>query len=258
MGTKTIISCGDSFMTPVHGPTYEGTHFTEIVAKSLGANLIAFARSGMSNGGICLQIEVAINAKPDLIIIGTTGSDRIEFKLRDGDENRLPLQSFFYYSYDGLGGFKLPKDQIPHYKWHKNSSPTLAAEPIVTFLDYPGSDIKPAYESMPDIAEKNSAIQEWFKQLYHPAWKRKLDLWGYSAVISKLQQSGIPYIIACEWLAIDYPTIPEANTLSKKFKPYMEKCPGYDPGYHTPVDVQKQLASMMLEHISQHKIFNLT
>ena len=248
-------------MTPVHGPKYEGTHFTEIVTKSLDANLIAFARSGMSNGGICLQIEAAISAKPDLIIIGTTGTDRIEFRLRDSltndqlpNDTRLPLQSFFYYSYDGLGEFKFPKDHIPHYAWHKNNSPTLAAEPIITFLNFPSTDIKPAYDSMPDMAERNSAIQEWFKQLYHPAWKRKLDLWGYSAVISKLQQSGVPYVIAHEHLEIDYPEIPEANTISRRFKPLMERCPGYDPGYHTPVETQKKLAALMLEHINRYNL----
>jgi len=241
-------------MAPVYGPTYQGTHFTEIVTKSLGANLIAFARSGMSNGAICLQIEAAISAKPDLIIIGTTGTDRIEFKLRDTDDERLPLQSLFYYSFDGFGEFKLPLDNVPWYKWHRNNSPTLAAEPIITFLNFETDEVNPAYTSMPDMGEKRTAVQQWFDQLYHPGWKRKLDLWGYSAVISKLQQSGIPYVIAHEHLEIDYPEIPEANTISCRFKPLLARCPGHDPGYHTPVETQKRLATLMLEHINRYNL----
>ena len=76
---KKIIVCGDSFMSPVVGD-YAGTHFSEIVAKEINYELVAYSRGGMSNGGICIQVKSAIEAKPDLILVGTTYFDRLEYR----------------------------------------------------------------------------------------------------------------------------------------------------------------------------------
>ena len=242
-------------MAPVHGDEYNGTHFTQIVANALGHELIAFARSGMSNGAICLQIEAAITAKPDLIIVGTTSPDRIEIAVNSpqSNDNRMPLQSIYYYSYDGDNNFKLPQEGIPWYRWHKNSKPTLVSEPIVTFLECYNEGTKPAYQNIPDIDTKTEVVKQWFDNLYHPAWKRKIDSWCLSATIAKLQTSGIPYIIAYEWLEIDLP-IPVENTISARFKPYLSQTLAYDPGYHTTVEAQQQIANLVMAHITEHNL----
>ena len=250
-----IITCGDSYMTPVYGEEYGDTHFTQIVANTLGHELIAFARSGMSNGAICLQIEAAITAKPDLIIVGTTGPDRIEIAVNSpADSNtRLPLQSIFYYSYDKDNNFKLPQEGVPWYRWHKNSNPTLVSEPIITFLNFQNNRVNPAYQTLPDMDNKTNSVKQWFENLYHPAWKHKIDSWCLSAVMAKLQASGIPYIVAHEWLKIDL-SIPDKHTISKKFKTYTREIPAYDPGYHTTVGAQQQMAKLVLAHINQHNL----
>ena len=71
-----IISCGCSFMTL--DTQYPGTHFTEVVANDIGAELKSLAAVGASNFYISQQVEHAISLKPDLIIVVFTNYDRIE------------------------------------------------------------------------------------------------------------------------------------------------------------------------------------
>lgn len=251
-----IITCGDSYMAPIYGDDdeYSDTHFTQIVANALGRELVVFARSGMSNGGICLQIEAAIKAKPDLIIIGTTFSDRTEIAVNSptNSNRHLPLHSIFYYAYDKDSNFKLPQDGVPWYQWHKNSKPTLVSESIVNLLNFQDYKVNPTYMSLPDIDIKVNSVKQWFDHLYHPVWKHKIDSWCLAAVVAKLQASGIPYIVAHEVVKIDLP-IPDEHTTSKHFETY-KKIPDRDPGYHTTVGAQQKIAKLVLDHIKKHNL----
>jgi hypothetical protein len=70
-----IVVCGDSFLTP--DIRYPGAHFSEILANKYNHEVINLARGGMSNTGICFQIEQAVNLRPDIIIFDTTDSSRM-------------------------------------------------------------------------------------------------------------------------------------------------------------------------------------
>lgn len=77
-----IAICGDSWLTPdVRVP---GAHFTEILSKT--HNVTNYARGGMSNVGICFQIQSALRTCPDVLIMNTTDSNRITFPIDDFNE----------------------------------------------------------------------------------------------------------------------------------------------------------------------------
>lgn len=75
MEIMKICVCGDSFLTP--DIRYPGAHFSEILANKYNHEVINLARGGMSNTGICFQLEQAVNLRPDIIIFNTTDSSRM-------------------------------------------------------------------------------------------------------------------------------------------------------------------------------------
>ena len=127
---------------------------------------------------------------------------------------------------------------------------------MITFLNLDKDEVKDAYRHLPQMTERLSTIKDWFEYLYNPAWKRKIDQWCYAGVISKLQESGVPYIVAYEWLEITYPIIPDRNTVSKKFKNYLYHRPNPDPGYHTTPEDQRAIADIILDHIKIHNFLD--
>ena len=63
---KKLFVCGDSWMSS--SPETPGAHFSEIISKSIGYDLYNISRGGMSNGGICAQLEFALKFRPEFII----------------------------------------------------------------------------------------------------------------------------------------------------------------------------------------------
>jgi hypothetical protein len=93
-----IIVCGDSFMTQDSRELAKGKHFSELLSPHEVINL---ARGGMSNIGICFQLEQAARLTPDVVVIGTTDSERIEipsghrtFNVQQGLKNIVYTHSF--------------------------------------------------------------------------------------------------------------------------------------------------------------------
>ena len=88
---KKLAICGDSFSAV--SKILPGTHFSELVAKTLGWELLNYARRGCSNGGIRLQIQEAIRQNASFIIIVPTGWDRMEIPVRDNFYQKSENQS---------------------------------------------------------------------------------------------------------------------------------------------------------------------
>jgi hypothetical protein len=72
-----IVVCGDSWATP--DKRVPGKHYSEILSEKYNYQVVNLARAGISNIGICFQIEQAIKLSPDAIILTGTDSDRISF-----------------------------------------------------------------------------------------------------------------------------------------------------------------------------------
>lgn len=245
-----LIVCGDSFMSPVQGK-FAGTHFSELIAKQLNYELIAYSRGGMSNGGICLQIQAAIDLqpKPSLILLGTTSPDRMEWPINEITEVEKFNLNDVLYGDDRFTSFN---------NFGSNEKAQLVSTPISDIFGH--YKTKAYYKLDNQIGNRISALKNYFEFLYHPDWKREQDKLMLYAMFHKLHKTGIPYIICyegvkgivdnCDWL--NYGGISknyaasEITTLISNF--YDSRYNDSEIAeYHTSVHTQITIANILLE-----------
>lgn len=247
---KTLVVCGDSYMSPVVGK-YAGTHFSEIVAERLGYRLIPFSRGGMSNGGICIQVKTALamDPKPNLILIGNTNSARMEFPINEIEKvERFTVNHILYNQPLYLG--------THHFSDEKKNK--LVTCSIVNFID-PTHDASCNLQKDDYADQRRVALRMFFEYLYHPDWKEEMDELLLYSIYHQLHSSGIPYIICKE----------QMPNIVKKYAfwlNYGENSPNYaskdvdniithhcfekrheDPGYHSTPEAQSDIAETLLK-----------
>ena len=214
---------------------YPGKHFSEIVSKNLGLELVAYSRSGMSNGGIALQILEAINQGPEIVLLNLTFSDRIEFKL-DG----FPLERTTFRSLD----YSLSSTDMSVQD--KRFGP-LASDNLVSLLNnnthYP--------------KDKLTAVRIYFEELYCEEWKGQTDSMMMYAVLDTLHKSNIPYLIIQDNLQLERCPCPiswigDKNNISQQLVPLFNKPKEFDPGFHTSFETQQELAQFVLNHYDKY------
>jgi|688.fasta_scaffold58272_4 hypothetical protein len=239
---KKLIICGDSFMSPAID--YPNTHFSEIIADKLGYELISYSRAGMSNGGVAIQIDTAIQQKPDLILVGTTYSDRIEFPINDPK----PTEKF---TIDDISYHHTPTSS----SYNISLNPQLISTNIVEVIS---NKFANTFKLCEQPHKKEKAIKDWFRYLYHPDWKNQVDQWMMYAVLHKLHESTIPYIVfrdplnvvpKCSWL--------KCTALVWHINKMMDDRKQVDAGgpnlpYHTSVETQAIVAECLLAYIKEH------
>jgi hypothetical protein len=254
---KQMFLCGDSYMTP--SPETPGQHFGEILSKIIDYELVVFSRGGMSNGGIAVQIESAIASNASFILVNTTMSDRIEIPINAsgyGDNFRdITVDNIMY---------RHPQS-ISSYNKNLNNDPILISDTLQSLLpDYPYKQ----YENhVKDFDKLKEHVKVYFSKLYEYSWKRKLDKWCIYAVLHKLEESKIPYILMldelkmqnqCSWLTnSNYINNKDIflNSSEKNIHAYNIKnnIKFSDPGYHTlPID-QITLADQIHNHLLKHQ-----
>jgi hypothetical protein len=246
---KKVIVCGDSWMTP--SIDYPNTHFSERLANRLNWKLEIYARGGMSNNGICLQIESAIKENPDFILLDTAPNDRIELPIGkhcvDGQKN-FDVRDIVYNHPQSTSSLN------PNF----NKSPRLIIDTIYSFLDHSYNFAK--YKTLvPDLDLKRAIIKQWFNSIYNDEWKLKTDKWCLYAALHQLHNSKIPYLIVIDPIqAVDIcPWIDEKTYLHQKifndisrFNCDLVKAVGQvDPGYHTLPEAQHKIADLVLAHL---------
>lgn len=191
---KKLGVCGDSFMASIG---YEENdldngydkHFTELLAKKLGWDIVTFARGACSNQTIRLQIDEVIKEKPDLVIIGLTSPDRIEFPIYDlsvSDYNDK-YNAKNYKIDDGLYNIDYndyPDKSSNHLKF-KEISPKLSSETIGNMFVGNHSTKINNY----DI----EILQKWFQRFFDYTWKIQQDTWIISNGLRKLQDNNINF-----------------------------------------------------------------
>ena len=172
---KKIIVCGDSFCSADH--YRPGTHFSELL-MNYGHEVINLARGGISNTGICFQIERAITLNPDIIIFSSTGSDRIDVPVKNRKfDPRAGLKNFIYpYLCDSSTGTK-----------------------YVGGLDAPiMSDVIPAFlNPRPDLLEvqiDTEIVKIYITHFHDIELKKKTDSWMIEYWKLILKQKSIPFI----------------------------------------------------------------
>lgn len=76
---KKLIVCGDSYQTPSKLNQFLGTHWSEILAKRLGLELITLASPGMSDTVIAFQIRSAADYADAITIMSPSAGLRLEW-----------------------------------------------------------------------------------------------------------------------------------------------------------------------------------
>ena len=249
----TIIVCGDSYMSPVvHHP---GKHFSELVADRLGFELVAYSRGGMSNGGIALQIETAIEKRPSLILVGFSFPDRVEYPVKDDDGTYdLTADNILYE----------PGHSLSTAQKHVGNDPKLVSTNIHELLD-PTSEETWAhnYKNVWNAHLKRDIIVQWFHNIYYRGWHTKLNSYLVYALLHKLHLSGIPYIVCfdfigavnkCPWLytTTENGTKPVIENACDNFVQHLNN-DGHplkwedDPGFHTSFECQRRMALDVLQ-----------
>jgi hypothetical protein len=246
---KTIYVCGDSFLTP--SALYPNTHFTEIISEKLGYDLKVLAHGGMSNNGICLQIEAAIINNASFVIASPTYYDRIEIPIIDKSEKYDASDLFYcgntYRNYDGA---------IDH---------ALFSDSIISLLS---ESTKERFAKIPNMIEKVNTLKDYLVNLYNPIWKGQQDTWSLYAAFHKLHMSNIPYIMVLDrmniasefnWLTEKNNTLPYGDIqhlVAQLIEYSKQNNINADPGYHTLPKDQIIIAEKLLEHIDKFKILN--
>lgn len=228
-----LIVCGDSYMSP--RVDYSGKHFSEIVSKDLGLELIAYSRSGISNGGIALQVLEAVKQNPKLILLNLTFPDRIEFRL-DGYDDRIITFKDIDYAIDSTD-----------MSVQENRFGPLASDNLISLLN--GSTHYPK--------DKLNAVRTYFEELYCEDWKKQTDSMMMYAVLHALYKSSVPYIIIQDNLGLRGFTCPidwidDKNNVSQQLIPLFNRPKDFDPGFHTSFETQKDIAQFVLNHCDKY------
>lgn len=231
-------------MSPV--VDFPNTHHSEMLSNYLGYDLVPLSRGGMSNLGICLQVEEAIKNKASLVLFGTTSSDRIEVPLgKDNDD--YTLDNVLYCDQASLSS-----QQRNTYK-----KPYLISDTLYCFMESDHHHL-PYSPHVKSVFQLRRDVKEYYKSIFDFRWKQKIDNWAIYACLHKLYVSGIPFVFV-------YPKshlVQECSSFLEE-KHYLAKMldvnfsnNGEDPGYHTSFDDQKILYNILLEHLDQFGIIN--
>lgn len=272
---KQVIICGDSFMSPVL--TYPGTHFSQIFCREMGYDLLCFSRSGMSNAGIMVQINTAIERKPDLIIFNTSGFDRIELPVKYCDLLAHKDYNEFFVKFKPYTTDNLLYTQSvglsTHYPW-ANKDPKILSMSISDLLHPTMYDSRKDthynhnamknLEMVEDYEEKMKAVKIWFKYLYDERIKKMADCFMMYGVITKLHNSGIDYIWAHDSLfdgeLINMDWVPKKNNIKNIIGSKIAADPKpkefKDPGYHTTFETQEACAQILIDHYKINFLHN--
>jgi hypothetical protein len=252
-----IAVCGCSFSAISHLPQYKGTHWSEILADKLEAELISYARQGIGNNVIRLQIDEAIAAKADWVFIGSTTEDRIEFpmnkfkKINDGSPNHsaYPENQLGYKPELGLKNFNYG-DAHPY---------TMIAETLFSVID--NSDHN--YRIIKVDKNTRIAVEGYAAFLYDAHWKRQVDNWVLQSGLWRLHELKIKFLFN-PWISAvpnaKFEDIPswfvQQYYLSNDFafgqfcKQYPHE-PNIDPGYHTSPQGQQAIAEKYFNKIKE-------
>jgi len=245
---KTLYVCGDSFVTP--SKKTPGKHFSEIVSKTLGYELKTLAHGGMSNAGICLQIEKALVSNPSFVIVTTTYTSRFEIPF---------IKKGAPYDYDDLlRGYT-------SFVTYDNKNKKMVTDSF-TMLEEMKNERMQYFSAEDNNIETNKKLRAGFNyyvDLYDPYWKEQTDCWNLYAAFHKLHVSNIPYLIVLDrlnfakkfsWVTEKHNILPYQDILTwvhqTLAKPYL------DPGYHTPGEGQIYMADKILTHIDKFNILS--
>lgn len=237
--------CGCSFMSAISGNSsqgFAGGHFTEMLAGKLGWDYINLSRGACSNSVIRLQVEEIIKSKPDLVMLGTTTQNRLEFPIKEKTYD------------DTIGLYNI--DYIAHKSDSSSSdirfnSPTMVSDTLNNIINR--DDISNNFISKEHIV----AINYYFKHLFDSSFRGQQDSWIIHSSISLLQESNIPFVLILQ------PSMDRYIQFQKSSKsivsiPELWPWKYYDPlsmrRWHTSDESQRKLADMWFTYLTENNL----
>ena len=269
---KRLYICGDSFSSISKKDKFKGTSWSEVLANKLDWELVNLARPGISNGGIRLQIEKAIQERADFVFIVPTFPDRIELPgkidppqdilLAIKKKNKKNLIEFserlplflpeLDYGYDPTIGLS----NIDY----SNEGYRLISAPLIHLVE--GS-----YKATADNKGIRFLLKQYITMLYDPLWKKQNDQWIIREAMFNLYDNDIPFSLDPGYLWSDeefkkflpnkidkkYFRINKEETLRDKVEPYAIVLESVDdPGYHSLPENQDKIADAYYFVIKQY------
>jgi hypothetical protein len=208
--------CGDSWFST--DTTYPGCSFSEILCNKHNLQLKSLARAAISNFGIALQVDKAIQMNSDFIIVGCTTWDRIE----------LPSKPKSAKLFDWKTG---PTDPTTDTQY----DPNLGLLNVIysrNFTELSGQHANTDHETI--ISETIlslhmnrhkyhlddtffDSLKHYMTHIYDSGIKQQIDCWIMSEAARRLQQSKIPFLLYCEPL-FTHDFIQNIQWLDKKYR----------------------------------------
>ena len=214
-----IIVCGDSFMTKDVG--CPGGHFSEQLSPHEVINL---ARGGISNVGICFQLEQALNLNPDVVIVGVTDSGRME--VPTGQSNFNPMAGLRNIAYTHKASASCSS------KYVGNRHAAIASDTIPTLI---GEEC--GLGELYDIPNAvRHAVKEYLTYIHVPELKQLTDSWMISHWVMTLEQRNIQVIHAKDIMQEAYKY--SGDNTGSKSSPWV---------FHTDLDTQITVRNVIKE-----------
>jgi hypothetical protein len=247
---KVLAVCGDSFMSAVSADEYGAdSHFTQLLAKKLDWDYVTFARGGCGNSVIRLQIDEAIKIKPDLVIIGTTTADRLEFPifpiLRRTEEN---FWDGVYIKNHGLSNISwTPCDFSNNLELFNGRTPTLEAQTISNMINHPDyyvNGLMRCWYSSEYIKNLINILEQYYVYFFDMNWKKQQDTWIITSGLYKLKKHGINFFIIPQFMYHEDFVGFEDNMvkINDKLDPWNQISKTTRARFHTDLEAQERLA----------------
>lgn len=221
--------CGCSWMSAVQNES--GKHFTEILAKKLNWEYRTLARGACSNSAIRLQVSAMIKEEVDLILVGVTSPNRIDFPINNkAFDKNLGIYNYDYKSHPDLSSMNFS------FKHNNFISDTLN--------NLTEGNVSNLYKEISN--GQYTAIESYIRHLFDVNYREQQDAWIIQSAVAELNDSGISYfLITQEWLNQYYPFTQDNKEFikDKKLLPWSYYDKHSSNRWHTSDESQEKLAN---------------
>lgn len=196
---KNFVVCGDSWFST--DSDYAGCSFGEVIAEKYDLELISLARGGCSNFAIGLQVNRAIELRPDFVIVGCTTWDRIEIPNTVPDTTDRSFMNWFDWPRraESTGQYQQSQGLLNiRYSHAANELSSVYSQPALeTVISESINNLiwENRYALDDDVIE---ALKQYILHIYDSNIKQQIDCWCMSDAARRLLASGIPFLFYVE------------------------------------------------------------
>jgi hypothetical protein len=174
-----IVVCGDSWMTP--DIQWPGAHFSEILADTYNYQVTNLARGGISNTGICFQLELATKLQPDIIISNVT------------DSNRMAFSTGNYIPGNGLKNIRYSdgRSATCGSKYVGDANAPIIDDVMATIMSDSDWMTFPGNTKYHILSEQKEALRQYITYIHDEKLQETLDTWALKYWWNTAEQRGI-------------------------------------------------------------------